>query len=225
MKKTLAAVLVLGTGAALLAPPAVANAKDGDDDRIENAADRRGDDHRSPGSGVDDTPSAGSDDGTPDQGSGDNGVDDTPNPGSDDGTPDQGSGDDPGTRTGTGTGSGTGSDDDRAGEPSRARDGKVDVRRSGQCSADSVWRLRIRVKDDRSRIKWQVKTAVAGENWTYAITDNGVEVAAGTRQTRGRSADFTVQHKRRSGGAGAHDVTAVAQNSVTGETCSVDAVA
>lgn len=224
MNKSLAALLVLGTGAALLAPPAVAYAKDGDDDRIENRDDRGGDDHRGRGRGGDDSgddnPTPGSDDGTPDQGSGDNGVDDSPTPGSDDGTPDQGSGDAP--QTG-------GDDGARAGEGNRdrdrRRDGRVDVRRSGQCSADSVWRLRVRVKDDRSRIKFQVKTGVAGESWTYAITDNGTEVAAGTRSTHGVSGDFTVQHKRRSGGAGGHDVTAVAENPSTGETCSGAATA
>lgn len=215
MNKSLAALLVLGTGAALLAPPAVAYAKDGDDDRIENRDDRGGDDHRGRGRGGDDNPTSGSDDGTPDQGSGDNGRDDNPTPGSDDGTPDQGSGDGP--RTGNDDGA-------RAGERNRDRDrrrnGKVDIRRSGQCSADSVWRLRVRVKDDRSRIKFQVKTGVAGESWTYAITDNGAEVAAGTRRTHGRSGDFTIQHKRRSGGSGSHEVTAVAENTTTGETCS-----
>ena len=212
MKKSLAALLILGTGAAMLAPPAVAYAKDGDDDRIESPDDRDGDGHRGRGRGgddaVDDNPTPGSDDGTPDQGS-----DDNPTPGSDDGTPDQGSGDIPRTN-----------DDNPAGERSRdrdrRRDGRVDVRRSGQCSADSVWRLRVRVKDDRSRIKFQVKTGVAGQSWTYSITDNGDEVAAGTRMTHGVSGDFTVQQRRRSGGAGAHDVTAVAENTTTGETCS-----
>lgn len=217
MKKSLAALLILGTGAAMLAPPAVAYAKDGDDDRIESPDDRGGDDHRGRGrggdDGVDDSPTPGSDDGTPDRGRGDGGADDSPTPGSDDGTPDQGSGDTPGT-----------SDDDLAGERGRdrdrRRDDRVDVRRSGQCSADSVWRLRIRIKDDRSRIKFQVKTGTAGERWTYTINDNGAEVAAGTRLTHGVSGDFTVQHRRRSGGAGEHDITAGAANATSGETCS-----
>lgn len=219
MKKPLAALLILGTGVAMMAPPAVAYAKDGDDDRVQSPDDRGGGDHRGRGRGgddrVDDSPTPGSDDGTPDQGSGDNGVDDSPTPGSDDGTPDQGSGDSPRTSDDDGNRSG-----ERSRDRERRRDGKVDVRRSGQCSVDSVWRLRVRVKDDRSRIKFQVKTGVAGESWTYAITDNGVEVAAGTRMTHGVSGDFNVQHKRRDGGAGAHDVTAVAENTSTGEACS-----
>ncbi len=233
MKKSIAAMLVLGTSAALMMPATGAAWARGGDDDVAGSDDNGG---RHGGRGADDAAgsddnggrngdrgaddAAGSDDnggrnggrGDDDNGgrNGGRGADDNPT-GSDDGTADQGRGDGK-ARSGK-------NDDNSKGQKRRGRDkNRADVRESGQCSADSAWRLRVKTRKDRVRIKFQVKTGVVGQEWSYSIADNGTEVRSGTKVTHDDSGDFTVQYRDR-GVSGPHAATATATNSETGETC------
>ncbi len=206
MNKTLTSLLVLGTSAVLLVPTTgTAWAHRGDDDSSQSSDDGSG---RDRDRSTDDNSTPGDDDGTPDQGRGDNGSDDSP---SDDSGRDDSGRDD--------------SRDDNNGDDSRGRDrdrrdkNRVEVRRSGECSVASQWRIRIKVREDRARIKFQVDSNVVGEEWTYSVSDNGTEVLSGSRRTHAPSGDFTVQRKWRGGQSGSHSVTATATNPQTGETC------
>lgn len=220
MKKSIATMLVLGTSAALMMPATGAAWARGGDDDVAGSDDNGG---RHGGRGADDVAGTddnggrhggrGSDDaaGSDDNGGrqGGRGADDNPT-GSDDGTADQGRGDK--ARSGK-------KDDNSKGQKRRGRDkNRADVRESGQCSADSAWRLRVKTRKDRLRIKFQVKTGVVGQEWSYSIADNGTEVRSGTKVTHDDNGDFTVQYRAR-GVSGTHAATATATNSATGETC------
>ena len=209
MNKTLTSMIVLGATAALMSPVAPAWADRGSDDSGGSSSGRGRDHQEDDGSddhGTDDSTddsgndSPGDDDGTPDQGRGDNGADDSP---------------------GSSAGGGQSSDDRGKGRGrSRGKAGRVEVRESGVCSDASKWRIRIRVRGERGRIKFQVKTQTVGQEWSYRVVDNGTEILAGTKVTRGRSADFGAKRKWRGVAAGSHEVTASAENLETGETCS-----
>ena len=50
---------------------------------------------------------------------------------------------------------------------------------SGQCSADSAWRLRVKTRRTDCGSEFQIKTGVVGQEWSYSIADNGTEVRSG----------------------------------------------
>ncbi len=211
MNKTLTSLLVLGTSAVLLVPTTgTAWAHRGDDDSSQSSDDGSG---RDRDRSTDDSSTPGDDDGTPDQGRGDNGSDDS---GRDDSGRDDSGRDD--SRDDNG-------DDSRGRDRDRRDKSRVEVRRSGECSVASQWRIRIKVREDRARIKFQVDSNVVGEEWTYSVSDNGTEVLSGSRRTHAPSGDFTVQRKWRGGQSGSHSVTATATNPQTGETCEGSAAA
>ena len=211
MNKTLTSLLVLGTSAVLLVPTTgSAWAHRGDDDSSQSSDDGSG---RDRDHSTDDNSTPGDDDGTADQGRGDNGSDDSP---SDDSGRDDSGRDD--SRDDNG-------DDSRGRDRDRRDKSRVEVRRSGECSVASQWRIRIKVREDRARIKFQVDSNVVGEEWTYSVSDNGTEVLSGSRRTHAPSGDFTVQRKWRGGQSGSHSVTATATNPQTGETCEGSAAA
>ena len=83
----------------------------------------------------------------------------------------------------------------------------------------SEWRVRIKVRNDRFRVKFQVDSDVVGQAWSYSVLDNGTEILSGTKVTHAPSGDFTVQRKVRGSAPGGHDVTATAENAESGETC------
>ena len=107
------------------------------------------------------------------------------------------------------------------GLPAQAKDGGTESAH-GSCSADSTWKLNATGHGDNIKIKAKVATGVAGETWTYSISDNGTEVAAGDATT---NKDGKLKAKVLTANLdGTDTIDATATNTVTGETCAGEVV-
>ncbi len=100
--------------------------------------------------------------------------------------------------------------------PAEARDGDVKV--AGTCTAGSTWKLKLGPRTRSIETEFEVDSNVVGQQWTVAITDNGVTVFTGARTTVAPSGSFTVD-KRIPNVAGADAIVATASNAATGESC------
>ena len=101
--------------------------------------------------------------------------------------------------------------------PASAKDGDVQAR--GACSGASVWKLKAGPRDGGIETEFQVDSNRNGQSWSVRITDNNVQVFAGTRKTVAPSGSFTVE-RRIANRAGSDMIVATARNAATGERCS-----
>ena len=81
-----------------------------------------------------------------------------------------------------------------------------EVRTQGSCSRTSDWKLKVKQDDGRLEVEAEVDSNVAGQTWTWRISDNGTRVAHGQATTRGPSGSFSVG-RRIADRAGADRVT------------------
>ena len=96
--------------------------------------------------------------------------------------------------------------------------GDAEVRRRGECSGPSEWRLRVREEDgDALRVKLEVEGGRANQRWHIFMSDNGDGFYYG-RRISGADGRFTVSTETEDL-AGTDTVRASANNRVTGETC------
>lgn len=93
-----------------------------------------------------------------------------------------------------------------------------EVRRSGHCSAATVWKLKAKSDDGRLEVELEVDSNRNGQSWAVAINDNGVRVFTGVRTTVAPSGSFDVE-RRIANRAGTDRITASATNAKTGERC------
>jgi predicted secreted protein len=92
----------------------------------------------------------------------------------------------------------------------------------GTCSGTSTTKVKATVKGDAIVVKAKVATDVAAEAWSYSIADNGSTVVADVATT-GSDGKFKVKATIPNlEGTDTVDVTAT--DSVTGETCTAEAV-
>ena len=94
-----------------------------------------------------------------------------------------------------------------------------ELRRSGHCSAASVWKLKAKTDDGRLEVEFEVDSNRNGQRWSVAINDNGVRVFTGARTTVAPSGSFEVE-RHIANRAGSDRITASATNAKTGERCS-----
>lgn len=93
--------------------------------------------------------------------------------------------------------------------------GKIET---GNCSASSDWKLKVKKDNGRLEVEYEVDSNQAGQTWTVLITDNGNTVFAGDKVTRGRSGSFTAR-ARTDNLAGTDNFVATADNAASGENC------
>lgn len=92
----------------------------------------------------------------------------------------------------------------------------------GTCSADSSVTLKTNVQKKGIKVHAQVKTAVAGEAWDWSMSDNGTTVAADQSLT---DDDGNLNVKATIANLdGSDTIDFAATDTVTGETCTAEAV-
>ena len=93
-----------------------------------------------------------------------------------------------------------------------------DVKATGTCTAGSRWELKAGPRNGGIETEYEVDSNRVGQSWTVRISDNGVQVFAGTRTTLAPSGSFSVS-RRIANRAGTDRITATAVNARTGERC------
>jgi hypothetical protein len=96
--------------------------------------------------------------------------------------------------------------------------GDNDVRRSGSCSRNSDWKLKLSPEDGRLEVEFEVDQNVVGARWRVTMKHDGRRFFRGRRVTRGPSGSFEVRrvvdnHR------GRDRFTARARNLRSGELC------
>lgn len=99
-----------------------------------------------------------------------------------------------------------------------ADDGNGSTR--GTCSGDSSLKVQVQTKKDQLVIKAKVTGGMAGDTWTYVITDNGTEVVVGD-ETSGKNGKFIIRESIPNL-EGTDTINFTTTDSVTGEVCTAD---
>lgn len=102
--------------------------------------------------------------------------------------------------------------------PASAKGGGGDVRVAGRCTGRTTSKLKVKHDDGRIEAEVEVDSNRNGQRWNVHITDQGVQVFAGTAITKAPSGSFEVE-RRIPNRAGTDVITATATNPATGETC------
>jgi catechol 2,3-dioxygenase-like lactoylglutathione lyase family enzyme len=96
--------------------------------------------------------------------------------------------------------------------------GDNDVRRSGNCSGRSDWKLKLSPEDGRLEVEFEVDQNVNGDTWRIVMRHDGNRFFRGRRTTRGPSGSFEVRRVVNNN-AGTDRFTARARNLSTDEVC------
>ncbi|MEA2676559.1 MAG: hypothetical protein QOJ81_700 [Chloroflexota bacterium] len=97
-----------------------------------------------------------------------------------------------------------------------AKDG--DVIRTGSCSNNSDWKLKLSPEDGRIEVEFEVDTPRIGQDWSVKIKKNGNAIFQGVRTTTAPSGSFEVRRVT-SNPAGSDEFVGRAVNQATGEVC------
>jgi hypothetical protein len=96
--------------------------------------------------------------------------------------------------------------------------GDDDVRRSGGCSGNSTWKLKLSEEDGGIEVEYEVDQNVNGDKWRVKLFRNGKRFFRGIRTTKGPSGSFEVERVTANGGGPDH-FRARARNRSTDELC------
>lgn len=103
--------------------------------------------------------------------------------------------------------------------PGAASANDADVRVSGKCSGNSVWKLKAKPEDGgRIEVEFEVDSNKVGQTWNVVLRDNGTTFWSGTRKTLAPSGSFSVS-KLTNNRAGTDNLVGRATNPATGEVC------
>jgi hypothetical protein len=72
-----------------------------------------------------------------------------------------------------------------------AKDG--DVIRTGSCSGNSDWKLKLSPENGKIEVEYEVDSNKVGQTWQVRIVKNGNVIFRGARETKGASGSFTVR--------------------------------
>jgi hypothetical protein len=97
-----------------------------------------------------------------------------------------------------------------------AKDG--DVIRTGSCSGNSDWKLKLSPENGKIEVEYEVDSNKVGQTWRVKLFHDGDRFFVGTRQTAGASGSFEVR-KVVANHSGTDDFRARARNLGTGEVC------
>jgi hypothetical protein len=95
--------------------------------------------------------------------------------------------------------------------------GGNDVRSTGKCSGSSTSKIKVKQRDGRLEVEFEVDQNRNGVPWTVKLSRNGTVVASMTATTRAPSGSFEI-HRVIAGRLGTARVAAVATRA-SGETC------
>jgi len=117
------------------------------------------------------------------------------------------------------TAAASGGSDDPPGDDHGGGGGKVTrtVAKSGNCSAASHSRLKVKADDGRLETEFEVDQNRVGKRWRVTINRNGSTVLRSIRTTQAPSGSFEVR-RLLAGGAGSR-IVATAKSLSSGETC------
>lgn len=92
------------------------------------------------------------------------------------------------------------------------------VIRSGSCSANSGWTLKLSHENGRIEVEFEVDSHVNGKTWHVQIRENDSLIFSGDRVTQAPDGSFEVR-KLAPETSGTDSFRARAVNAATGETC------
>lgn len=96
--------------------------------------------------------------------------------------------------------------------------GDRDVERSGSCTRNSRWSLKLSPENGRLGVEFEVDQNVNGDTWRVTMKHDGTRFFRGRRVTRAPSGSFEVRQMT-GNAAGTDHVTARARNLSTDEVC------
>ena len=102
--------------------------------------------------------------------------------------------------------------------PAGASGSDDDVRRSGQCTNRSDWKLKAKPDNGRLEVEGEVDTPRIGRLWRWTIRHEGRVSATGLRRTTAPSGSFSVE-RRLVNTPGVDMIGWRAFNKATGERC------
>jgi len=97
-----------------------------------------------------------------------------------------------------------------------AKDG--DIIRTGSCSANSDWKLKLSPENGRIEVEFEVDSNRVGQTWNVTLKRNGNMFFSGQRTTQAPSGSFEVR-RLTNNGAGSDFIVGRAANPKTGEVC------
>jgi hypothetical protein len=97
-----------------------------------------------------------------------------------------------------------------------AKDG--DIIRTGSCSANSDWKLKLSPEDGRIEVEFEVDQNKVGRTWNVRLKRDGTVFWRGQRTTQAPSGSFEVRRVIRNG-AGPDRIVGRAVNPASGEVC------
>ena len=93
-----------------------------------------------------------------------------------------------------------------------------DVIRTGACSSNSDWKLKLSPENGKIEVEFEVDTPKSGQDWNVRLKKNGNVIWSGVRTTNLASGSFTVR-KITGNPAGTDAFVGRAVNQATGEVC------
>jgi hypothetical protein len=90
--------------------------------------------------------------------------------------------------------------------------------RTGNCSAASDWKLKVKPDDGRLELEFEVDQNPNGKTWNVVLRHNGTQFWSGRKVTKAPSGSFSVT-KLANSSPGTDSFSARASNPVTGEVC------
>ena len=93
-----------------------------------------------------------------------------------------------------------------------------DIRRSGSCSGNSSWKVKLSPENGRIEVEFEVDQNRNGQEWRVVLKNDGDVFFRGTRTTQGPSGSFEVR-KVTDNGDGEDRIVARAENVNSDELC------
>jgi hypothetical protein len=90
--------------------------------------------------------------------------------------------------------------------------------RTGNCSMNSDWKLKVKPDDGKLEVEFEVDQNKNGQLWNVTLKRDGNAFFSGQKTTKAPSGSFSIE-RRTTNGAGTDKIVGKATNAKTGETC------
>ena len=97
-----------------------------------------------------------------------------------------------------------------------AKDG--DVRKTGDCSGSTTWKLKLSEENSKIETEFEIDQNVVGDEWKVVLKKDGDVFFRGRRTTKGASGSFEIRRVV-GDGSGSERIVAHARNLDGDETC------
>jgi hypothetical protein len=97
-----------------------------------------------------------------------------------------------------------------------AKDG--DIRKEGNCSGSTDWKLKLSEEDGRIEVEFEVDSNVNGQEWRVTLKKDGERIYRRVKTTKGPSGSFEAR-KVTGDGSGTEHIVGKARNLNSDETC------